>query len=432
MIWGILNLIISILEMAVTWGLIWWFMKVNSRTIYRKRLWYILGALAAGGAEYLCALFHPNSWWNLVIQAGMTLMGGVLLFHREWLALIMDLVFETMIFLGMECGIFIGNITIVYYGVDRFPNPASVGCLMMILKIALMLILALPMIRWRKSQPEGPLTLRQTLTVLVLPVFSMFFLYSLMELSTLYYQIQGLWLILANVVLLVLLNVYFLYLFQYLFKANKLEQEMKMAEVKNEVQYRYYEELERKYRESRKVLHDMKNHLAAVEQLYQKQKEEAGDTYVKDLYHMINVLGEKYYSSNRMLNIILNEKFSMAQSLGIQVKAQVGDVSFDDMKDMDITTIFANLLDNAVEACKECGKEAELELKIDRIQDFRVVQIRNSRREKGGEKSAAGKNGHMGLGLPNVRQTLEKYHGTLEMTMTDTQCRINVMLPGKE
>ena len=205
-----------------------------------------------------------------------------------------------------------------------------------------------------------------------------------------------------------------------------------MAEVKNEVQYRYYEVLERKYRESRKILHDMKNHLAAVEQLYQEQKEEAGDTYVKDLYHMINVLGEKYYSSNHMLNIILNEKLSLAQSLGIQVKVQVGEVGFDDMKDMDITIIFGNLLDNAVEACRDCGKDAFLEIKIDRIQDFRVVQLCNSRKVSSGEVPAPKKKRHMGLGLPNVRQTLEKYHGTLEVSMTEKEYRVNLMIPGKE
>lgn len=432
MIWAILNLLMSIAETTIVWVLIWHFMSVNSRTIYRKRIWYILGALLAGGTAYLYALYHPNSWGSVAVQVVMTMIGGVTLFHREWLALIMDLVFETMLFLGMECGIFISNVVVVQVGINSFPYPACFGCMAMALKIILMLVLALPMIKWRKSHSEGPLTLRQTFTVLVLPVFSLFFLYSFLEVSSLYYQLQGLWLILANIGALVLLNVYFLYLFRYLFKANKLEQEMRMAEVKNEVQYRYYEVLERKYRESRKILHDMKNHLAAVEQLYQEQKEEAGDTYVKDLYHMINVLGEKYYSSNHMLNIILNEKLSLAQSLGIQVKVQVGEVGFDDMKDMDITIIFGNLLDNAVEACRDCGKDAFLEIKIDRIQDFRVVQLCNSRKVSSGEVPAPKKKRHMGLGLPNVRQTLEKYHGTLEVSMTEKEYRVNLMIPGKE
>ena len=237
---------------------------------------------------------------------------------------------------------------------------------------------------------------------------------------------------------LLLLNIYFLYLFRYFFRASKLEQEMKITQVQNELQYRHYEELEQKYRESRKVLHDMKNHLQAVEQLYEGENKEAGDNYVRNLYHMINILGEKYYSSNRMLNIILNEKLSQAQKLGIKVSAEVGDADLSDIQDIDITTIFANLLDNALEAAVSAA-DPWMELNIDIVQDFRVIRIRNSRGVKP-DSPAQDSNelplhtslGHMGLGLDNVRQTLEKYHGSLEQTETEKEYCINIMIPGKE
>ena len=74
---------------------------------------------------------------------------------------------------------------------------------------------------------------------------------------------------------------------------------------------------------------------------------------MKDLYHMVNILGEKYYSSDRMLNIICNDKLSAAGRMGIRVTAQIGDVDFSDLKDIDVTTIFANLLDNAIEAAQD-------------------------------------------------------------------------------
>lgn len=94
----------------------------------------------------------------------------------------------------------------------------------------------------------------------------------------------------------------------------------------------------------------MKNHLQAVEDLYAGQKTEAGDRYVKDLYHMLNVLGEKRYTENQMLNIILNEKIREAEAKGITVTVRVGDIDLSDIKEIDLTTIFANLLDNAIEA----------------------------------------------------------------------------------
>ena len=118
-------------------------------------------------------------------------------------------------------------------------------------------------------------------------------------------ELYGVRLMVVNLGALVLLNFWFLYLFGYWFRSHKLERQLAEFQMQNELQYRYYAELEQKYRESRKIMHDMKNHLQAVEHLYQaKDGQEQGGAYVKDLYHMLNLLGEKYYSSNRMLNII--------------------------------------------------------------------------------------------------------------------------------
>ena len=169
------------------------------------------------------------------------------------------------------------------------------------------------------------------------------------------------------------------------------------------------------------MIHDMKNHLQAVEDLYAGQKTEAGDRYVKDLYHMLNVLGEKRYTENQMLNIILNEKIREAEAKGITVTVRVGDIDLSDIKEIDLTTIFANLLDNAIEAA---GKDGRLSIKLDEFREFRVGEIRNSI-----QPELKKKEGHMGLGLGNVRNTLEKYHGTMKTEETKEEFQVRLMLP---
>ncbi|MDO5540545.1 MAG: GHKL domain-containing protein [Eubacteriales bacterium] len=427
MFWAILNLLLSIIEMIVLWGSVFCFMRVNNRTVYAAKPLYIISFILSAAADYAISLLFQGSWNGVIFQLIVTLLSGLLLFHRNMLAIILDILFSVVLVLGMEFGIFVFNIILAHVDIQIFPNPACTGCIAMSLKIILMLLLATAMIQWKKVHSGGQLSLRQTITVLILPAFSVFFLYSVIQMMTVYTQLYGLWLVLANIIALLLLNIYFLYLFRYLFRAAKLEQEMQMAQLQSELQYRYYEELEKKYRESRKILHDMKNHLQAVEQLYEGENKTAGDNYVQDLYHMIHVLGEKYYSSNQMLNIILNEKLLQASQSGIQVKAEVGDVNFDDIKDIDITTIFANLLDNAIEAA---GAQSWLELKIDNIQDFRVIKIRNGIHLSSDASSS--KSNHMGLGLTNVRLALDKYHGSLESSSSEKEYCINIMIPGKE
>lgn len=437
MFWAILNLCLSVMEMLLLWGAIYRFMCINNRTIHAAKPFYIAGFALTIALYYGVSLSFPGSWYTVIFVPVMTVASGFFLFHRNMLSIILDILFTVMMILGMECGIFIFNIILANMDIGIFPNMACAGCIAMTAKCIILVLLASALIHWRKACLKGRISLRQTVTVLILPVFSVFFLFSVLHMSAVYIQFNGLWLILADIIALLLLNIYFLYLFRYLFRVRRLEQEMQMAQLQNELQYRHYEELERKYTESRKVLHDMKNHLQAVEQLYGGEDKTAGDNYVQGLYHMIHVLGEKYYSSNRMLNIILNEKLSLAAKSGIRVKAEVGDVNFDDIKDIDITTIFANLLDNAIEAA---GPKSWLELKIDHIQNFRIVKIRNGIgsssqqlcKEPGQSAVPVNKNGHMGLGLTNVRLALDKYHASLESDSTETEYCISIMIPGKE
>ena len=67
-----------------------------------------------------------------------------------------------------------------------------------------------------------------------------------------------------------------------------------------------------------------------------------------------------------------------------------------------------------------------LELKIQDIQTFRVVCLTNS------AVPEQKKGGHMGLGLENVRHTVEKYAGTINLEQYPESFHISILFPGKE
>lgn len=116
----------------------------------------------------------------------------------------------------------------------------------------------------------------------------------------------------------------------------------------------------------------------------------------------------------------------MARHPAVAISVEIGDVDFSDLRDIDITTIFANLLDNALEAVEAFGEGAYLNLKIQEVHHFRVISIVNASRP--GMK----KEGHMGVGLENVRRTVEAYQGTMQCEIVGEEYRVSVMLPGKE
>lgn len=422
-----MNLILTVLEGICIGGCQYYFFSHNERTIYLKKFWYFLLFFA----DYLL-LILPGKGGNDTFSSLYTLfsiflapLAGWIGFHRKWKPLAFDLIYGSFLLLVCQGGI-AAAVWLSY--VLELGTPLLLGNIAMFCKIILLLLGTRLLTFFMGDKIKGRISLRQLLGILILPLFSLFYFLSLVYMNAVYMQLYGLGLIWANVMAILIMNLYFFYLIQYQFRSQRLEQELALFQQENELRYRYYEELDQKYQESRKVIHDMKNHLQAVEELYAGQNGEEGKQYVKDLYHMLNVLGEQHYTQNKMLNIILNEKLRTAKSKGITVTVRIGEVDLADIKEIDMTTIFANLLDNAIEAAEGFGENAFLTVKMDEVRDFRVVKITNSynpsaRKERGR---------HMGLGLENVRNTLKKYHGSIQVEENDGEYRVHFMLPGKE
>ena len=157
----------------------------------------------------------------------------------------------------------------------------------------------------------------------------------------------------------------------------------------------------------------MKNHLLALNDLYTNENEN-GVRYQQELLKMMDSLGQTCYTGHQLLNVILNEKLKEAEKLGIKTEIQIHAVPAG-LTDVDVTAIFSNLLDNALEACKEIAGERFLSLKIDRHGDFLIVKMRNSMEGQSEERNGrfrSTKAGHTGIGLSNVMRTVEKYGGT--------------------
>ena len=123
------------------------------------------------------------------------------------------------------------------------------------------------------------------------------------------------------------------------------------------------------------------------------------------------------YISNPILNIILNDKKRCACLHDIEVKMEVENVDLGFMDPMEITTIFGNLLDNAIDACDSVfGKERFINIKLSSYNDFIVIQISNTSKNivkwiDGKPASDKGKN--HGIGLINVENVVRKYNGSM-------------------
>lgn len=190
--------------------------------------------------------------------------------------------------------------------------------------------------------------------------------------------------------------------------------------------------MENKYADSRKVIHDIKNHLQIIEELYKDAQEHKAEKYTDDMYRMLDNLSQRRYSTNKVLNIILNDKIEKAEKEDIKVKSIIGDVSLDFIRDIDLTAIISNIFDNAIESARECSIEREIILKIDKFNDFIVINLVNSLERLPEERSGkfkSTKKDHLGLGLENVRLAVERYEGNLKIDYDTKVFKVNIVIP---
>lgn len=211
-------------------------------------------------------------------------------------------------------------------------------------------------------------------------------------------------------------DIYIAYLIHKISKSYVLENELKLTKQQALIQLNVYKDLIVKYDSSRKIIHDARKHINALEGLIDGDYMETARRYTGLLYTELDKLSPEFISDSAILSVIINDKLDEADNNGIlfEIDIQYSDLSF--MSEIDITAIFANLLDNAFEACEALSRENRyVKLIVMRYNDFLIINISN--RYERINTSPEGtflstKDGHQGIGMTSIRNTVEKYSGT--------------------
>ena len=118
--------------------------------------------------------------------------------------------------------------------------------------------------------------------------------------------------------------------------------------------------------------------------------------------------------------------------LGIRSNVQVEFPKNTNILARDICTILSNLLDNAIEATQFVEEPDVIELTIRRVNYMLLIKVSNSciqDREfiEYPETTKENKKMH-GWGIPSVKETVEKYNGTLKLAKDNGRFIVSAML----
>ena len=233
---------------------------------------------------------------------------------------------------------------------------------------------------------------------------------------------------LAAIAVAILFVILLVYIKNYLYLREQ-EQRDKIQIAQLQQQYAYYQDKSKDEERIRSIYHDMKNHLLVLEGTHGT---EATRQMAQELRSQIADYENYIHTGNDFLDIIIRDKAEKAREKKIDFSAFIDFRDVDFIDPLDISTLFGNGIDNAIEASEKLPEEQRVILvKAGKIQDFVSILIENNCSDTvypEGHTTKADKFLH-GFGISNMKKSAEKYGGTCTTTQADGKFTLKILLP---
>lgn len=206
-------------------------------------------------------------------------------------------------------------------------------------------------------------------------------------------------------------------------KENDERAKQDLMNSKLKLQEEYYSSLEESQMQVRKLYHDMKNHLENISNLNQNSEESR--QYIDELKEQLNNSNDVKSTGNAIVDIILNEKKKVCIKEGIDFETNVNSKELSFMKNADISNIFSNVLNNAIEACQKIENgEKYIKLEVYKIKRYYVIYCENSKTNKikrAGSRFITEKKDDFvhGIGIRSIETSAKAYDGDVVIYYDD-------------
>ena len=219
---------------------------------------------------------------------------------------------------------------------------------------------------------------------------------------------------------------------------NQQKAELKMsldqAMQLEKMQYEYYENLTESVYSMRKFHHDMNNTLQTLSVMMNDpdspESRENGRQLFEQMQEKYKQTQIPYYSSNPVINAVILSKSLAAEENGVKLTVSVNGENLDGIENIDLCSIFSNLLDNALEAARDI-RDGEIELSSWSEAGYFFIKCVNSYAgkaslaKKNGKKLTSTKGSGRGLGLSIIESVAGKYDGRV---VIDAEEKFSVMV----
>lgn len=214
-----------------------------------------------------------------------------------------------------------------------------------------------------------------------------------------------------------------------------LNTRLEMANLQNmlQMQYNSYRISEDSIALINQKYHDLKHHIHLLRaQVSTGEKLE----YLDQMEREISAYETQNKTGNRVLDAILTAKSLQCQREGISLTCVAEGEALDFMRPMDVSALFGNALDNAMESVKKLSDREKrlIHLSVARQKGFLRIRVENCyegelRLEAGMPASTKQDPRYHGFGLKSIQSTAAKYGGSMTIASKDGWFELRILFP---
>lgn len=247
------------------------------------------------------------------------------------------------------------------------------------------------------------------------------------------------WMVASGAVLLLTANLLVFGINQYNQKKSSEFTEMQLLLQKESDAIDYYEMLRLQNENQSILIHDIKKHLQSIDMLNEQGDHEKIGAYIRQLMLSSGLKESSKLCDHEMLNSILCRYMRQCNDKSIAFHTDIRSETTDFIADNDLTSLFCNLLDNAVESADHIPNSfIEVNTSKREKTPFVVITVINSCRKNPFSKEGNSlstekldKHSH-GFGIKSIRKTISKYSGDIRMYYNDDTLTFHTIITLKQ
>lgn len=186
----------------------------------------------------------------------------------------------------------------------------------------------------------------------------------------------------------------------------------------------------REMQQTRKIAHDMRNHIIALKKYDEEGKSEQLHEYIQGLCQELTLYETQVWTGIEILDYLLTQKKKKADQRNIDLQVETQRIDELPFSDVEIVSVFGNLLDNAIEACEKMKTEKRwIHILLKKQRHMFFSEIVNSIEQETDQRKEKNREGGLhGYGLISVQQIVESHKGEMNCQVTDGEYSVTITM----